>query len=172
MKRGLLITLAALAALVGAFAAGRFAAPTKVEIRTQVVEKIVTRDVIKEVVKEVKGKDTVQVVTRVITKEGEVRERIVTREVVKTVKEAVTDATHEGSEDRSISTSKVTLTDAPRLSVSLLAGVDFNPAWQPIPRAGPLALGLSVNYRIAGPFTVGAFGLHTGVVGISLGMTF
>lgn len=172
MKRNLAIAAAALLALAAAFGAGRFLTPTKVEIQTQVVEKVVTRDVIHEVVKEVEGKDTVQVVTRTITKEGAVTERIVTREVVKTVKEAATDATHDATADTTTKTDTVRLADAPRFSVALLAGVDFNPAWQPIPGAGPLALGLAINYRFAGPFTVGAFGLHTGVVGVSLGMTF
>lgn len=164
MKRWLGIGLGVVVFGVLCFGAGRFAAPTKVQtvVKTETVEKVVEKKV------EVAAKTKVVYVDRVTTKEGEVRERIVEREVEKSRTD--TDRT----DGRTVTTenSKIVVTDAPRLNVSVLAGVDLNPKWQPITGAGPTSFGLAVSYRIAGPFTVGAFGLHTGVFGVSLGATF
>lgn len=164
MKRWFGIGLGVVVFGVLCFGAGRFAAPTKVQtvVKTETVEKIVEKKV------EVAAKTKVVYVDRVITKEGEVRERIVEREVEKSRTD--TDRTNDRTD--TTESSKTVESDAPRLNVSVLAGVDLNPKWQPIEGAGPLSLGLSVNYRIAGPLTVGAWGLHTGVFGISLGATF
>ncbi len=163
-KRGLVVG-AVLAALAGAYGAGRFAAPTKVVTKTEVV----TKEVIKEVKAETKVIYRDRVVDRVITKDGTVTEHIVYKSAEAT-KEVDRTSDAKSSDTK---TEKVTITDAPRLTVSVLAGVDLKPAWQPLgPSAGPLALGLSVQYRVAGPIVVGAWGLHTGAFGASLGIQF
>lgn len=160
--------VAAVVALVVAFGAGRFATPPKVVTKVETVVKVETREVVKVV--KVMAAARVKVVDRVVTKEGEVREHIVIKEVVKEV--AAAERKTEANVSETAKTEKTIASDAPRLTVSLLAGVDLSPAWQPITGAGPLALGLSVQYRIVGPVTVGVFGLHTGVIGASLGVTF
>lgn len=156
--------LALVVALVVAFGAGRFASPTKVHMLTQIQTVTVT----KEVVHEVEAKAKVKVVTRTITKEGEVRERIVERVITKREKEAAT----ETAASSSVKTEKTVEHDAPRFNVSLMVGAQLSPPWQPIPNAGPLALGLSFQYRVAGPLTIGVWGLHTGAFGGSVGVTF
>ncbi len=156
------------AALLVAFGAGRFATPPKVVTKTETVVKVETREVVKTVTVTAAAK--VKVIERVVTKEGEVRERIVIREVTK--KETEGEHKTDAVASETVKAEKIVTSDAPRLTVSVLVGADLNPAWQPIPGAGPLALGLQVQYRIAGPVTVGVFGLHTGVVGASLGVTF
>ena len=52
------------------------------------------------------------------------------------------------------------------LNVSALVGNDFSKG------IGFPAYGVSVTKQILGPVTVGAFGLTTGVVGISIGLNF
>jgi hypothetical protein len=167
-KRLALYVAGGVLSLALAFSAGRYSLAPKIETREVVrtefktVEKVITV--------EVASKDKVVYIDRVITKEGEIREKI----VEKTVEKRDTKVEKDTKEEAKIATDtkKTVTTDAPRLSVSILAGVDLNPAWQPIPNAGPLALGIAVQYRIAGPLTVGAFGLHTGVFGVSVGANF
>lgn len=164
----LCIALGCVVALALAFSAGRFAAPAKIHV-AQVIQTVTVEKVVEKVVT-VEAKAVVRYVDRVVTKEGEIREKIVEREVER--KKTESDTEHDKAETSEAKTEKLTVNDYPRLTVMVLAGADLNPAWQPIPGAGPLALGVAVNYRIAGPFVVGAFGLHTGVFGIGLGATF
>lgn len=161
-----IVALVAVAVL--AFGAGRYATPTKVVTKTETVEHVV--EYVVEKVVEVKAKAQVVYVDRVITKEGEVHERIVTKTVEREATKTDREADKEVKTDTK--TAKTVISDAPRLTVMVLAGVDLSPAWQPITGAGPLALGVAVSYRIAGPLTVGVWGVHTGAFGVGLGAQF
>lgn len=160
-----------LAALGLAFLFGKFSNPAKVvtEVQTVTVEKVVEKVVEKRV--EVAAAARVVYIDRVIEKDGTVKEHIEAREETKTEtreeKHAEKEATKE-DERKSITVKENHAT----ARVSLLAGVDFAPAWQPIPNAGPLTLGVHVEYRVAGPVNVGAWGLLTGAVGVSVGVEF
>ena len=59
-----------------------------------------------------------------------------------------------------------TVTQAkPTLNLSLITGVSVQGPFIPV-------YGLSVTKQVLGPFTVGAFGLTNGTVGVSIGMSF
>lgn len=172
LKKWALIALGAGVALVLAFSAGRFSKPSEVieahVFHTVTVEKVVEKVVEKRI--EVAAK--ARVITRTVTVQGEVHEVIVEREVTRAEAEKHVERETDKAIDTSGKTETITKNDAPRLTVMVLAGVDLNPAWQPIPSAGPLALGLAVNYRIAGPLVVGAWGVHTGAFGVGVGAQF
>lgn len=51
------------------------------------------------------------------------------------------------------------------LNVSALAGVDYHDFTKPI-------YGLSINKNVLGPITVGAYGMTSGLVGLSVGINF
>ena len=171
LKRNYLIAAAViLAAVVGAFSAGRFSAPMKVETRD--VEKVVFKDRIVEKVVTVVAKAEVKTVyiDRVITKEGTVTERIVERTTTKedTTKKDDTATSHEGTADTS-HVSIVTL--RPSWRVGILAGGSFQQPLLPI--SGPLVLGVTAEYRIAGGLWVGLWTLpQHGAVGASVGFEF
>jgi hypothetical protein len=138
----------AAAALVGASLAVVFV-PKKVVTKTVQVETKQTdidRDKHKEttVTESVKPDGTKQTVTH-ITEETNTQ---------KTVK----DAKREESE-------KTVVTGSPRTTISALAGTRFS-------AADPVDFGLSVERQLIGPFNVGAFGFKSGLVGLSLGISF
>jgi hypothetical protein len=58
----------------------------------------------------------------------------------------------------------------PHWHVALLAGGSLREPLLPL--AGPLALGLRVDYRLGGPFWAGAWALSSGQAGLALGVTF
>lgn len=159
-------------ALVAAFGAGRFAMPSKihvVEVRTYHYETVQGKE-------RVVFKDRVVQVDRVVTKvtspDGTITEKIEDKSKRET---KTTDASKEvvaTSTDSSAKTDKLTVNDAPRFTVSLLAGVQIKSQVNLIPGAGPFSLGLQFQYRIIGPLQVGAWGLTTGAFGVSLGLTF
>lgn len=60
---------------------------------------------------------------------------------------------------------ETTVTSHSKINVSALAAIDTKS--QPIP-----LYGISINKELIGPITVGAFGLTSGVVGISIGINF
>lgn len=167
-KKWALIAAGVIVALIAAYSAGRFGAPSKIHTVDITHTVVKTVEVVKVVT--VKGKTEVVHVDRVITKEGEVRERIVTRTVE--VEKKTDDRDKREDSDTKGKADSVTTNDAPRLTVMVLGGVDLSPAWQPIPNAGVLALGVGINYRVAGPFVVGAWGLHTGAFGVGVGLQF
>jgi len=162
------------AACVAAFLVGRGCTPAPT-----VQEKIVyqDREVIKTVVVEkkveVKGETRVVTRDRVVYANGETREHEVERTETKTKTETKTDKTDEVSVEKTISKVEERAFDSrPRWHASLLAGADLAPAWQPIAGAGPLTLGAHVEYRPVGPLWVGAWVLHTGAAGVSMGIEF
>lgn len=174
-------------ALVAAYGAGRFGGAKHEEIKASIdlQEHIVYKDRVVEVKTETKAQDKVQVVyvDRVIEKDGTIREKSETRTETATetkkadVKQET--ATKDETVHESAKTDKIVSTDAPRFTVSLLVGYQFGghgllegSGFNLIPGVGPLALGVSFQYRIAGPFSVGVFGLTTGAVGAQLALTF
>ncbi len=75
--------------------------------------------------------------------------------------------THLNETKKTDTNTEVTVTQqTAKINVSILGGYDFTKSGSP-----PL-YGLSVNKEFAGPFTVGAWGLTSGVVGLSLGFNF
>lgn len=150
-----------------AFSAGRFTAPVKVETRE--VEKVVWKDrvVEKVVTKRAKAVDRVVYVDRVVTPEGELREKrsihTVTdaRELVDSGK--ASEST--GSTEKSASS---TTTLRPDWRVGVLAGASLKEPLVPI--AGPLVLGASVERRIVGGLSAGAWINTAGAAGASVSL--
>ena len=140
--------LVAVAALVASFGAGRFMAPTKVEVRevTKTVEVVKWRD------REVVTQGPVRVVTRTKTVPGPAGptvevEKIVEREKVVTVhtQGADTVTTNEVVKE------KIVERDAPRITLAATVGAGFSSSGLTAPAYGLLAMG-----RIAGPLVIGA----------------
>lgn len=169
--------------IVAAFGAGRFATPTKVVTQTVTKTEVQFKDrVVTQVVHDqAKTVYIDRVVDRTTKPDGTVTEHVETKtsaasksETDTTKKEAIT----ENAKSETVTTKTVTA-DAPRLTVSLLAGYQFGnqgilkgSGVNLIPNAGPLSVGAEIQYRIAGPVQVGAFGLTSGVAGLSVGLTF
>lgn len=168
-----LTALGALILLAGAFSAGRFTAPLKTE--TKEVERVVYKDKLVEVVKtvEVKAKEKTRIVyrDRVVTPDGTVTEREVEKTDTKSGTETRNDGerfeTHDGEGTREL-VSTVTL--RPNWRVGLLAGASLT---QPLVTiAGPLVLGVSVEYRIVGGLSAGLWINTVGAAGLSLSLEF
>lgn len=169
----------ALALIIAAFAVGRFTVSPVETLKIE--EKIVyqDREVIKEVLVEkkveVKGETRVVVRDRYVYPDGTIHEHEEEKHDTKTDTRTDTEKVKEVIKEVKVIEERIVekIIDArPHWRASLLAGADINPAWQPIPGAGPLTLGAHVEYRPAGPFWVGAFALHTGVIGASVGVEF
>ena len=77
---------------------------------------------------------------------------------------SITEETHVQTRENTDSQMKETVKASPQLQVSALAGLDLN--------AHAPTYGVAVSKQVLGPITVGAFGLTTGIVGVSIGMTF
>jgi hypothetical protein len=136
---------AAALALIGAFGAGRYMAPTKVEVRE--VEKVV--EVVKWRDKEVITKGPVTVVTKTRTVPGPAGptievEKVVTREKVVTVHTQGVDTVTEVER----LSEKVVERDAPRWTVFGTVGAGFNGSGLTAP-----AYGGGVAFRFLGPLT-------------------
>lgn len=168
-RRVAIIAVVCVAALVGAFSAGRFSAPLQVETRE--VEKVVFKDRIVERVVEVKAKAETKVVyrDRVVTKEGEIRERIVERTDTKEdTKRDDTKTVDRVVERERIIENKITL--RPNWRVGVLAGASL--AKPLVPIAGPLVLGVQVEHRIAGGVSAGVWINTVGAAGAVVSVEF
>lgn len=146
--------LALVGGLLIAFALGRYSAPggqstasTSTTTQTQTTDTTKNRDTHKH--------------TQVThTKDADGKETTVT--VVDEDTTVVTDK----KQDKVTDEKKTEVVQARKtLNVSALAGVDVRDLTTPV-------YGVSVTKEIAGPITIGAFGLTNGVVGISLGISF
>lgn len=116
---------------------------------------------------------TVMVETKQTEAERNKHKETTTTEVVKPdgTKETVTKTTEDSNTQKTVkddtrTESEKTVTyGGPSIGVRLLAATDFS--------AGkPIDYGVSVDKRLLGPITVGAFGFRSGVVGLSLGLQF
>jgi hypothetical protein len=158
-----------IALLVAAFAVGRFSSREpdvrdveRIVYQDRVVEKVVTVTVKEEAKRVVIYRD------RVIKPDG----TRIEREVEKTETDTkIADTrtgekvdTREGTKDRE----HVVTSPLPQWRVGALVGVGL--------RVDPFVLvpayGAHVERRIAGPFFVGVWGLHTGTAGLSLSLEF
>jgi hypothetical protein len=176
-KRRAMLAAALLLALVAAFVGGRFSAPVQViEAHVFHAFKVETvRDVVHEVVHEVQAKAETKIVyrDRVIEKDGTVREHEVERTDSKQNDEKTTDGVKVS--DRATSTSvlaessKVTVL-RPSWRVALQVGASLRAPFVPI--AGPLVLGVSVDYRIFGGLTAGLWLNTFGAAGVGIAFEF
>lgn len=156
----------ALLVLLGlSFSAGRYTAPEKV----REVEKLVWKDRAEEKgsTKKAKAVDRIVYVDRVITKDGEVREKRMTKTLTdaREVAEVARVTESSGAFEKSTTT-----TLRPDWRVGVLAGASLREPLVPI--AGPLVLGVSVERRIVGGLSAGAWANTVGAAGASLSLEF
>jgi hypothetical protein len=151
----------AIMSLVGAFASGRWLAPTKVvtEVKTVEVEK--KRDQ-KQIAKKLnKHKETKT--TTVTNAKGESTTTTTVIEDVGTV----SNSNETKTSDNSITTNhkEETTRDASKVTISALAGIN------PLSPGAPV-YGAAVSKPILGPVAAGVWGLSSGVGGVSVGISF
>lgn len=166
---------AVLLAIALAFGCGRYSKPAEVieTAETDAVEHTVTVTKVVHVTHTVQAQAKVVYIDRYVAPNGAVSERIEEKTDTHTDTTAVSQNDARIVDDKHVTekTTKVT-DDRARVHLSLLVGAQFSPAWQPIPNAGPLAIGVHVEARVIGPVWVGAWALHTGAVGGSIGAEF
>lgn len=162
-----------LAALAGAFVAGRYTAP--VQVQTRDIERVVYRDRVVEkiVATKAEAKTETKVVfrDRVITKEGEIREHEVERTASRD--ELAVKVADSKTEERQVEkviehTSTVTL--RPDWRVAVLAGASLKPP--ALPLAGPLVVGLEVDRRLVGGLSAGVWASSSGAAGAAVSFEF
>lgn len=161
------IALVVLLAL--SFSAGRYTSPAKVDVRE--VEKIVWKDRIVEkvVTKKAKAVDRIVYVDRVVMPDGEIREKTSTRTITDARELVNTDKASE-SEGKADS-SKATVTSArPDWRVGVLVGASLREPLLPL--AGPLVIGASVERRIIGGVSAGAWVNTGGAAGAAVSVEF
>lgn len=164
-------TVTCVAAVLLAFAGGRYSNPAKVTevervvYKDRIVEKIVEKRV------EVEAKTKVVYRTKVITQEGETRivevEKEDTHKDTNVAIDTNKDTTKEGTAEKT----KVTEYAKPQWKIGALVGYDFSPV-PGLDIAHGLTLGVTVERRLIGPVWIGAWALHTGAVGGSLSVEF
>lgn len=172
-KRRLLIAAAVVLALLGAFVGGRFSGPR--EVQTIDFAHVVFQDRIVEKVKtvEVKAEAQTKIVyrDRVVTKDGTVTEHTV--EKTDTKRDDVTRSTDSKTTDEksdSTVTHQQTVTLQPKWGLGVLLGASYPKPLIPI--AGPLVIGLEVDYRIIGGLSAGLWLNTFGAGGIALRFEF
>lgn len=144
--------ITALASLTVGAASAWYFKPPVVETRTEYRDKIV------EVVKTVKERVKVQTKTRKETKPDG------TRVEETTVTKTDTDVKTAGSKTSDVEAVTVQKFKQHDWSVRGMAGWDFS--------RGVVVYGAGVDRRVVGPVSIGAWGLSSGVVGVSVGVTF
>jgi len=161
--------ITALVVIIGlAFSAGRFTAPVKTDVRE--VEKVVWKDrvVEKVVTRKAKAVDRVVYVDRVVTPEGEVREKRTTRTL--TDARELTDSGKTSESTGKSETSSSSTTSRPDWRLGVLVGASLREPLLPV--AGPLVLGASLERRIVGGLSAGAWLNTVGAAGASLSVEF
>lgn len=166
---------AAALALIVAFAAGRFTA-AKPDVKT--VEHVVAQKVEVKAEQKVEQKDTHTAQTvivyrdRVVHTDGTVENKSQTvtttgTDTHVTEHDATTDTTHAATtSDRNQTVSSY----RPEWHVGVLAG--FEPLHMSPQLAGPFALGAQVERRVLGPIWLGAWGMSSGMAGVSVSVEF
>lgn len=148
-------------AMLGAFAAGRWAAPEKIRIETKTVEVERKTEQTKTDTERDRRRETV--VTEVERPDGTKERTTKTVEETQTTKK--TDRTATDDIKTTQSTSEETTRGTSKVTISALAGI-------PTTAPGVPVYGLHVSKPILGPITVGFWGLSDTTVGCSLGLTF
>lgn len=149
------------AALLLAFAAGRWAAPEKVRIETKVVE---VENVHNETKTDIdKNRHTETTVTEIVRPDGTKEKTTRTTQDTQTTQKRDTASTKD-TVTTAEETKEVTRGTA-KVTISALAGAQIG-------SSTPLVYGASVSKPILGPITVGIFGLSNATFGASLGLTF
>lgn len=144
MTNRLLILLAILLAAIF-FALGRYTVKTTITTTDRKIDEVKDTDTKKhEVITEVKKPDG----------------SITTVTVIDTARST------QDHKDTDTFTKTITSAKNPITNISLLAATSTHSF------TSPPTYGISVNREIAGPLTVGAFGLMNGTVGISIGVNF
>jgi hypothetical protein len=161
------LLMAAIVLVAVSFMVGRHNAPVKTV--TKVEEKIVVKEVIKWKEKKVKdeNKNKETVIVETVYPDGTIKRE--TRIIDKgTIKVAVEKEGSKSSEKTTtVSKEQLQVSDNKQWNVSVLAGTDklsYNDL--------KLDYGLHVQKTILGPFSLGAFGLTNGSVGLSVGGSF
>lgn len=159
MKRYALISLGCLLALVGAFGAGRYSRPARVEIQTV------------ETVK------TVTVRTVVVQRETATKWRTVTvtapdgsstkTETGETVTKERSDENANSSENKEAASRSVTTTSDKKWRLSALAGVVIPTPQNNFASPAP-TYGAQAEYRLLGPIWIGVWGQTFGAIGASV----
>lgn len=140
-------------ALLGAFACGRWLAPTKVITKTVEVEKKTDDKTVDT------NRDKLTTITETDKPDG-------TKVKTTTISDVTATKLEDKSTDDTLKeTSKEVDRDSAKVTVSLLAGVKLSGPSTPV-------YGLAITKPILGPITVGLFGFQNGTVGGSVGLTF
>lgn len=154
-------SVALLVLLALSFSAGRYTAPEKV------VEKIAWKERAEEKAskKKTKAVDRVVFVDRVVTPEGEVREKKTIRTLTdsREIADVVKTSESTGAIEKST-------TLRPDWRVGVLVGASLREPLVPI--AGPLVLGATVERRIIGGVSAGAWVNTVGAAGASVSVEF
>lgn len=155
----------ALVVVVIAFVVGRFTAP----VETRDVERVVFKDRVVEKVVEKAARVETRIVyrDRVTTKEGTVTEREIERtaEAEGATRGTSSVATSAGNLEHSTTT-----VVRPNWRVGVLAGATVKEPL--VSLAGPLVIGLEVDYRIAGGLSAGVWANTSGAAGAALALEF
>lgn len=171
-KIGIGVLVGALA-LAGAFSAGRFSAPLQVETKTITVKGETIHEKGETIYIHDQAKIETRVVyrDRVITKDGTITEHEVERAEAKT--ESKVSAASNTERTATLTESKTeqkTVTLRPSWRVVALVGAQWPKPLLPI--AGPLVLGLEVDYRIAGGLSAGLWANTGGAAGLAISFEF
>lgn len=151
-----------LTSLVTAYAFGRWASPVKVITETKTIEVEKKSSDSKSDTDRNKHKETI--VTEVVHPDG--TKETTTRTIEDSTTNKKTDTETRDELSQSQSSSKETVYSSSKVTVSALAGVSLTDF------SRPPVYGGSVSKPVLGPITVGFFGLTSGVVGTSLGLSF
>jgi len=169
LRSRLILIAVAVLALAGAFSAGRFSGPAKVETRD--VEHVVYKNKIVE--KIVTVKEAAKVVTvwrdRVTSPDGTVTDHTIEKSATDS-KVSVTDNTARSATlDDKRDTSTV-VTNLPRWRISL--GVGGSLVQPLVPISGPLVIVTSAEYRIIGGLSAGIWLNTVGAAGVLVSFSF
>lgn len=155
-----------------AYGFGRWGVAPNVVTKTETVTKVETVEGKEKIVYRDRKVFVDRVVTRTVTKDGTVKEVITDKSHSETAKSETAKEVKAVDQLVTAKTEKTVTSDAPRLTVMLLAGTQIKPSVNLIPNVGPLSFGVAVNYRVAGPITLGVWGVTTGAFGLSVGAQF
>ncbi len=158
------VALAVAGALVVAFAAGRYTARQATEVEERVVhtETVVTKT--RVVAQRAETKHVVVYRDRVVEPDGTTIEREVERADTETRETTRTDSAVDV--EKATDSTKVVRAPLPDWRVGALVGAQLR-----LPPEGPI-FGAIVERRIAGPLSVGAWGLQTGAAGLVVTLEF